>query len=219
MNSQRWCTLILALSLLITPIHGTQAQARPVGYDTDTSVAILYVDRSATGSNQGTSWANAFTNLQSALDGASAGDQIWVAQGVYTPTNTIGRTATFSLKAGVSLYGGFDPASGVDVWSERDWQAHVTALSGDLDGNDIPDANGVITRTNNIIGNNAYHVLSSSNLTETARLDGFYVTGGKADGVTMDNRLGGGMFNRPASRPSLVNVTFSGNLARNYSQW
>ena len=41
----------------------------------------------------------------------------------------------------------------------RDWVTNVTVLSGDVDNNDITDANGVITTTTNIQGDNAYHVV------------------------------------------------------------
>ena len=111
----------------------------------------------------------------------------------------------------MALYGGFDPASGAVAWAERSWLAHPTVLSGDLGGDDLTDPNGVVTSTANIVGSNAYHVLSSTGLTETARLDGFYVTAGKADGSSPYDR-GGGMYNTNSS-PSLVNVTFSANQA------
>ena len=43
---------------------------------------IHYVDADATsGGNNGSSWADAFTELQPALDAALSGDQIWVAAG------------------------------------------------------------------------------------------------------------------------------------------
>ena len=42
---------------------------------------IIYVNAGAAGGNNGTSWTDAYTDLQSALARASAGDEIWVAKG------------------------------------------------------------------------------------------------------------------------------------------
>jgi len=71
--------------------------------------ATIYVDGSlTTGSNNGSSWANAYTDLQSALASATSGDDIWVAQGTYVPITGIDQTITFNLPIGVDIYGGFD---------------------------------------------------------------------------------------------------------------
>jgi uncharacterized repeat protein (TIGR01451 family) len=165
----------------------------------------IYVDRDAPGpTHDGLSWATAYTTVQEGLDAATPGDEIWVAEGVYTPTNTIGRWATFQLMSGVALYGGFlGYGTGETLRSQRDWETHVTVLSGDLDGNDVTDPSGVVTDTDNITGTNAYHVVTGSGVTETAVLDGFTITGGDP---------GGGMYNFGGS-PTLTNVTFSGNYA------
>jgi hypothetical protein len=94
----------------------------------------------------------------------------------------------------------------------------VTALSGDLDGNDTTDPHGVVTTTENIAGTNAWTVVTGSGVTETAGLDGFTITAGNANSTDADCawnepcRSGGGMYNDQSS-PSLVNVTFSGNAA------
>jgi len=47
----------------------------------------IYVKWDATGNNNGSSWEDAFTDLQDALAAADSSDQIWVAKGVYYPTN------------------------------------------------------------------------------------------------------------------------------------
>jgi len=67
----------------------------------------LYVNASATGLDNGTSWTDAYTQLQDALSAAISGDEIWVAQGTYKPGDSGATTATFTLKDGVAIYGGF----------------------------------------------------------------------------------------------------------------
>jgi predicted outer membrane repeat protein len=72
----------------------------------------LYVDQDASGQVDGSSWTNAYTNLQDALAIARYGDNIWVSEGIYRPDQgtwiTVGnREATFQLKSGVAMYGGF----------------------------------------------------------------------------------------------------------------
>ncbi|NOY51426.1 MAG: right-handed parallel beta-helix repeat-containing protein, partial [Chlorobi bacterium] len=44
------------------------------------NATTLFVDHSASGSNDGSSWTDAYTSLQSALDAAVTGDEIWVAK-------------------------------------------------------------------------------------------------------------------------------------------
>jgi len=86
----------------------------------------LFVNVNATGLNNGTSWTDAFTDLQSALGSTCLGiTQIWVAKGTYKPsahpTGCTGcataRDFTFLLKDGISLYGGF--ASTEPLLSQR----------------------------------------------------------------------------------------------------
>jgi hypothetical protein len=69
----------------------------------------------------------------------------------------------------------------------------------------------VVTTTAGIKGGNAYHVLRSDGVTETARLDGFTVTGGRANANHPHNQ-GGGLLNVNSS-PTLSNLVFSGNQA------
>ena len=69
--------------------------------------AIIYVDDGATGANDGSSWADAFTRIRPALDVAAAGDEVRVAQGMYTAANPGGpRSASINLPEGVLVDGG-----------------------------------------------------------------------------------------------------------------
>ncbi len=178
------------------------------------AAGTIYVDASATSPGTGTSWACAYTSLQNALAAAVSGDQIWVAAGVYYPDEGGGvtnddRTATFTMLNGVAIYGGFagtEPSLG-----ERDWDANVTVLSGDLEQNDTTGLNEIVTDVANIAGSNAYHVVSGGGAWEIAVLDGFTITAGNADGIYPDDS-GGGVFN-VSSSPMLTNVIFSGNKA------
>ena len=91
---------------------------------------ILYVDAAAGGAGNGSSWADAFNDLQAALGAAESGDEIWVAAGTYRPTATADRSVSFALKEGVGIYGGF---SGVETQrDERAPAAHLTMLAGDI---------------------------------------------------------------------------------------
>ncbi|MBN2019898.1 MAG: right-handed parallel beta-helix repeat-containing protein [Sedimentisphaerales bacterium] len=168
----------------------------------------IYVDANAPGANNGSSWADAYKYLQDALWAAepNQGIQIWVAQGTYRPdediNNPVGtddRTATFQLKNGVAIYGGF-PAGG----GGRYPNTYQTILSGDLDEDDEP---GFINN-----GENSYHVVTGSYTNSTAILDGFTITAGNANGSSPYD-CGGGMYNE-SSNPTLANCTFSGNSAK-----
>ncbi len=91
--------------------------------------AVIYVNAAASGSNNGSSWTNAYTSLQTALGAANASDELWVAAGTYKP-HASDRTVSFAMKNGVGIYGGF---LGTETQrSQRDPEAHVTTLSGDI---------------------------------------------------------------------------------------
>jgi parallel beta-helix repeat protein len=173
------------------------------------AAGTIYVDVDATGANNGSSWEHAFTNLQHALDMAVAGDQIWVAEGIYKPVVEHGgvgdRYKSFQMKNGVALYGGFDPSVGVIAFEDRDWVSYVTILSGDLG-------------TAGDASDNCYHVFyhpAGTALNSRAVLDGFTITGGNASELSWPDFAGGGMFN-DGSSPSLTNCTFLGNSATDY---
>ena len=108
----------------------------------------VYVKSDASGANSGSSWANAYTDLQNAIDSTSSGDQVWVAAGTYKPTTGIDRSISFQMKSGVSIYGGFlgDEAS----IGQRDWNTNESILSGNIgaQGVDTDNSFSVITAIN-----------------------------------------------------------------------
>ncbi|MCK5175603.1 MAG: right-handed parallel beta-helix repeat-containing protein, partial [Planctomycetes bacterium] len=102
---------------------------------------IIYVDKSATGFNNGTSWENALNEFYEALITAGEPNEIWVAAGIYKPGYDYGlamgeRGKHFRMLNNVEMYGGF-PAGGSD-FAGRDYDLYRTILSGDLLGNDDP---------------------------------------------------------------------------------
>ena len=171
-----------------------------------------HVDAAATGTGDGTSWADAFTDLRAALLSAESGDEVWVAEGVYTPHPT-SRFVSFELSDGVALYGGF-PAGG-STFEDRDPDAYETVLSGDLAGDDD---------TGGDTGENARHVVfidgTATPVTGSTVLDGFTITAGNADGEFPSlGRAGGGLMcygegEGSECSPTLSNVTFVRNRAR-----
>lgn len=160
-----------------------------------TAQTTYYVKTAATGTASGDSWDNA-TTLLDALTRARARDQIWVEAGTYR--------GSFSLKSGVSLYGGFaGTESSIDeraIDSDKAYRmTHQTILSGDTDNNDRVDGVNLIFPANDSRTGNATHVLtinlaptqqSGNDNTERTIVDGITIKGGHADGV---NEQGGGI--------------------------
>ena len=110
-------TILIAASLLFPLLLPAQPQR-------------YYVDQAAAGQNNGQSWPDAFTDLHDALALAIAGDEIWVAGGIYHPGAAGERAARFEMLSGVKLYGGF---AGTELdMSERDLAASATVLDGDI---------------------------------------------------------------------------------------
>ncbi|MEM9923203.1 MAG: Calx-beta domain-containing protein [Cyanobacteria bacterium P01_D01_bin.50] len=157
-------------------------------------MAILYVNQNAAGSNNGSSWGNAYTDLQTAIADASSGDEIWVAKGTYKPG--ISREDSFTLKNRVEIYGGF---AGIETSREqRDFENNETILSGEIgDTSDNSD--------------NSYHVVLSSNTTPNTVLDGFTITGGNANNRSPNNN-GGGIHNSNGN-PTFTNLLIKDNSA------
>jgi hypothetical protein len=125
----------------------------------------LYVDWTAPGLDNGFSWDDAFRSVQSALALSIAGDEIRVSDGTYFPTSDANRSATFQLKSGVAVRGGY---AGYGA-PNPDFRGGIysTVLSGDIG-------------TANSNSDNSYHVVTGSGTNSTAILEGFIISGGNA---------------------------------------
>lgn len=146
--------------------------------------------------------------LTNALAKAKAKDQIWVEAGTYR--------GSFSLKSGISLYGGFaGTESSIDdraIDSDKAYRmTHQTILSGDVYKDDEVDGVNLIFPANHSRDDNATHVLtinldpteqSGNNNTEPTIVDGITFKGGQADGakeygggiLVTGNNNGGGVY-------------------------
>jgi hypothetical protein len=134
-----------------------------------------YVDASAAAGGDGMSWATAYDSLHKALDVAGGGDTVFVAEGLYKPPTDTDRTAFFRMPSGCVLMGGYPAGGGL-----RSEVEYKTILSGDIGvAGDMTD--------------NTYHVIMCDQTGPTTVIDGFYITGGYADG-SGDDALGGGIY-------------------------
>jgi subtilisin family serine protease len=169
---------------------------------------IFYVDLGAVGANDGTSWDDAFVNLQDALDFASdplnGVTELWVASGIYRPDRgTFDQTTSFELVDGIMVYGGF--VAGGARFDERDFRTNETILTCDLLGDDGPDFSGN--------DENCYTVVIADTDVTTGGLDGFVIVGGNsdADQTPTEDRYGGGLY--ATGSPRITNCIFERNTA------
>ena len=194
-------SLLLAIVVMMSlPIASVQAQN------------ILFVSQQATGANDGSSFTNAYPHLQDALKTAQPGDEIRVAAGIYRPDEGTGitdgdREASFFLKNGVRILGGFDPVSGA-----RDWQQFETILSGDLLDNDTDNLSiDEPSRRDNSL----HLVVAAAGTDTTAILDGFILRSAHADTAASLVTDGAGMLvvEDSTTHVKLANLVFEKNVA------
>lgn len=166
---------------------------------------VIHVRANAPAGGDGSSWATAFDSLQDGLLAATEGDQLWLAEGKYSPDygqlQTQGdRTASFWLRPGVELYGGFKGHE--TLLEDRAGSTRRTILTGDLN------------RDDNSVGNedNSYHVVTALGVGSDSVLDGLSIVRGNANGIDTED-TGGGIFVRLFASPVLRNVSFRYNSA------
>ena len=146
----------------------------------------------------------ALGDLQPALKIASEGDEIWVARGIYLPTQSNDRQAAFIVPSGVKLLGGF--AGNENDSASRDFALNRTILSGEI-GSPHTD------------GDNSYTIVIFWNASPSTVIDGFEISGGNANNPVNNihpSNSGGAIFNdgvRGTSSPTVSNCQFKHNRA------
>jgi len=180
-----------SIVLLVVLLCALQAQAQKT----------IFVKQG--GNGNGTSWNDAIGELTEALELAAPGDEIWVAAGVYLPTQDNDREVAFVIKDGVRLFGGF---AGYEASvEERNWKDNRTFLSGAI-GNPTDE-------------DNSFTVVYTENVSKNTIVDGFIITNGMANGEGEQGsryRCGGGWFNDGSygkSEPVIRNCSFYNNTA------
>ncbi|WP_346237617.1 choice-of-anchor Q domain-containing protein [Niabella insulamsoli] len=180
---------------------------------------IIYVNESAIGANNGSSWTDAYQNLATALSAANASPaitEVWVAGGTYYPSTTNNRDDFFNIKRNnLQLYGGF--AGNETSLSQRVLGSNPTILSGDIG-------------TSGSFTDNSYHIMvielepaDAQPIDNTLIVDGFRFSDGNANSGSVYNDLypryaGGAIFvscnfNSVNITPLIRNCSFVNNRA------
>ena len=167
---------------------------------------VIYVDDDAAGTNDGSSWTNAYNNLQDAIATASAGDEIRIGQGVYKPDQGAAvvsgdRGATFRFINGVTLTGGYAGFGEADS-NTRNIELYETILSGDLSGDNIVVNHSHSFSDNPTYNDNSHNIVTSDENDPETIIDGFIISHGNGRGSGITITSGG---------PTILNCTFKYN--------
>jgi len=201
---------------------------------------IIYIDRDANGYNNGTSWDDAYTNLQEALiaAGCPGVNAVWVAAGTYKPVKDTNvpnyQLNSFQLPDGVALIGHFGGIGTYETCTNQRNLADAnneTILDGQI-GQTYYDAVQYVVTANGIEGaivdgftirgsyygagvflGDANVAIVNCNLKENYYY-GIYITNYSCPEITnciIAHNNGGGIYNYNSSSLTITNCTFSNN--------
>ena len=207
-------SVFVSLSVSILMLLCT-ACSSPTDSD-DEGPVIVYVTEGGSGNRDGSSWGNAFADVQSAIDKANGEHKVFlgpayvlIAKGTYTPQNNPGssidtnpRNFCYVLKNNVIVIGGFE---GNESGFAPTHGPSVTILSGGPVSGGVPNVN------------NVYHVVAnqySASFNDNAKLQNLTISGGNANGTVNPIKYGGGMYINYYS-PEITNCIFVNNSAVN----
>ncbi|MDQ8005243.1 MAG: choice-of-anchor Q domain-containing protein [Pedobacter sp.] len=170
--------LLLLLSFLFSNFYAIA--------QTPDANGIVYVKTTVAGNGSGNSWDNATDNLQAAIN-ATEVQKVFVAVGNYD----VSQWSSFTMKNGVEIYGGFDPANSVTNLTHNRIMPNASNSQGSV-----------------LNGKNERPVIwcAGDALNSSAILDGFTITGGYGNGI------GGGIHINNSS-PAFSNLVIKGNTS------
>lgn len=206
------------------------------------AATIFYVNGNKSINGNGSSWNNAFNNLESALEAAATTPgliEIWVAEGVYKPSQVYAphgvvggaygintsKLITFNLPSNTAIYGGF---LGTETnRDQRNGQLHPTILCGDMTSSCLDPY------TPSGSNNRVWHVLmAGSDVSpgvgvKNVKLDSLIIRGGYADGpdngvlgahnalvsLSYEHAAGGGLLARYGSTIAISQTVFEQNTS------
>jgi len=170
----------------------------------------IYVNDNATGANDGTSWNDAFTDLQDAnAIAVPFFDKIWVKEGTYRPDSASpgDRNLSFEFKRDIFYFGGFPDTTTNNINPIAYPSLHPSILSGDI---------GIIGDSTD----NSYHVTVINPGASFIHVDGFEVTEGNADAPSStdeQNAAGCKIFSTGGNTDMFFyNMNFSENHANGF---
>ena len=148
---------------------------------------VFYVTETGAGNKDGSSWANAYADVQTAIDAAESagGGEVWIAKGTYK------HGSAMTMKNNVAIYGGF---AGTETSKDQRVAGNITILDGE--------------RKYRVFYNN---YTGANPLTNSAKLDNVTIQNGHPYSNSEYN-YGAGMYNNNAS-PEITNCTFANNSA------
>ncbi|MCU4163663.1 T9SS type A sorting domain-containing protein [Carboxylicivirga caseinilyticus] len=145
--------------------------------------------------SESTAWSEQstiYTNIQSAINAAQAGDEIWLAEGTYYVTEDNATSDQLLIQQSISIYGGFSGSE--TLKADRNWNLYPTIISGDIGvAGDLSDNTERLIRV------------------EAAADDKVVI-----DGVILEKAFGSGGIVSMTGDVALVNVIVRDNHATSY---
>lgn len=145
---------------------------------------MRYVKQGGTG--DGTSWDNASGNLQRMIDDlADTGGEVWVAAGTYWPVSYLVSdkvyTASFRMRNGVSVYGGFNATNPESSKNDR----KKGIMSWEFTNETILQGQGYTLNSWGAVNSSSRHVVWFAPLVQDGELEVPFTAMTYLDGVTV----------------------------------